>query len=442
MQAINLNLCVKCDWPKKETFLKVEGSCTVTELTHLIEQEFDMKLDAYSFIAVPYMSDTIDLLADNSIGENSENAGSNEKGLHDLKVTDRSTIFAFAPNKHLQNSLRATTKQDSEDPFPALTVENVLDHLALLKGKQKKRALEIVEMYTQDVVESKAWLQIDAKLLSTILRSPKLNIKEADLFTALIKWGEAEAEREGGGVTMQTVIEKHLKHIRFPCMTSEEVATQVSGQGILSETIILALFTYLGTNQIGKAGLLPPSLKQYSATPRVAREPPAWFKWSTSLRRTVLQLCKDDSVASCSGNSHHAVLGDTELTTGKHRWKLVVDALYANAFAAVIGVADCSNPSIWQWTSSHMLGSAGQLPGWGWSIYSSDLRSSTGKKGKYGAPRVKVKDVIKVYLDLDAGTLEFFVNDKSRGVAFTDVVGPVRPAISLYGNTTQLSLQF
>jgi hypothetical protein len=45
-------------------------------------------------------------------------------------------------------------------------------------------------------------------------------------------------------------------------------------------------------------------------------------------------------------------------------------------------------------------------------------------------------DKIKVKLDCDKQTIEFFINDASQGVAFTNVPVPVRPAISMYGSNT------
>ena len=39
----------------------------------------------------------------------------------------------------------------------------------------------------------------------------------------------------------------------------------------------------------------------------------------------------------------------------------------------------------------------------------------------------------KVQLDFNAQTIEFYKNDVSQGVTFTNLVGAVRPAVSLTG---------
>lgn len=48
-------------------------------------------------------------------------------------------------------------------------------------------------------------------------------------------------------------------------------------------------------------------------------------------------------------------------------------------------------------------------------------------------------DVVKIRVNCTLGTIEFFINGQSQGVAFGNLVMPVIPALSLHGeNTTQL----
>ena len=49
--------------------------------------------------------------------------------------------------------------------------------------------------------------------------------------------------------------------------------------------------------------------------------------------------------------------------------------------------------------------------------------------------------MLKVDYDLDAGTIEFFVNGNSQGIVFQDVRGPVRPAVSLTSTGAQVVLR-
>jgi len=62
---------------------------------------------------------------------------------------------------------------------------------------------------------------------------------------------------------------------------------------------------------------------------------------------------------------------------------------------------------------------------------------------KYGTRRGATGDVIRVRCDLDKKTLEFFINGEACATtpAYSDIEGPVVPAMSLYGATT-VTLRF
>jgi len=55
--------------------------------------------------------------------------------------------------------------------------------------------------------------------------------------------------------------------------------------------------------------------------------------------------------------------------------------------------------------------------------------------------KVNQGETVRTRVDMDAKTVEFFINGQSQGVAYRDIVGPVRPAMSLYGNNVVM-LQF
>jgi len=66
-------------------------------------------------------------------------------------------------------------------------------------------------------------------------------------------------------------------------------------------------------------------------------------------------------------------------------------------------------------------------------VWNSSSRISVGHP-QYNAlytPKYQVGDVIGVGLDMDAGTLEFWLNGASRGIAYTGLTGTQYPAVSL-----------
>ncbi len=52
----------------------------------------------------------------------------------------------------------------------------------------------------------------------------------------------------------------------------------------------------------------------------------------------------------------------------------------------------------------------------------------------------KTGDAVSCVVDLGQGTLEFLLNGQSQGVAFSNVEGPVRPAVSIHPKDNRLNI--
>jgi len=82
-----------------------------------------------------------------------------------------------------------------------------------------------------------------------------------------------------------------------------------------------------------------------------------------------------------------------------------------------------------------MLGYSSHVTGWGYGVGSAQkFKNQNGTETTGYGRTCNQGDVIGVRLDCDAGTIEFYVNGVSQGIAFRDVRGPVRPCVSIYGN--------
>ncbi len=114
--------------------------------------------------------------------------------------------------------------------------------------------------------------------------------------------------------------------------------------------------------------------------------------------------------------------------------------------SATIGVSSGK----WYWEITH-LGTGGGQPmfgivktGWdyvyvgnfagGYAYDGAGLKSNTGSFTAYGATYT-ANDVLAAALDLDAGTLTFYKNGVSQGVAFTGLSGEFFPALSVQNGT-------
>ena len=132
-------------------------------------------------------------------------------------------------------------------------------------------------------------------------------------------------------------------------------------------------------------------------------------------------------------------VGSFGMPSGKWYWEVTVTASSLAAGTMFIGVVNVSNPT-----------QAGAQPGInanGWSYYGNlAIKKNNDTNTAYGATFGTVGDVIGVALDADSGTLEFFKNGTSQGVAFTGmpITSPFFAAFGdgSVGNTFTLACNF
>jgi len=101
------------------------------------------------------------------------------------------------------------------------------------------------------------------------------------------------------------------------------------------------------------------------------------------------------------------------------------DAKSTNTWKSIVGIV----PSSFKVQESAWIGSQ---TSWGYIGGTGGKCHRQGKSEHYGK-EFGTGDVIKVTMDFNRKTVEFFVNGKSQGVAFNNLVGPCHPAISLTG---------
>jgi len=329
---------------------------------------------------------------------------------------------------------------EGKDRYRGFTTKNVLGKLKTAKGRQKKLAHEFIDIYLKDIVKTPDWLKLERSFVSQIVKSPTLNVPEVELFEALVAWGEKECEEKKlgkGSDALNNALKGLIEYIRFPAMTTEDVALKVSNTKLLSSQTILDLFTYLGLPEEDKAKTgVPKSLQTYPLKPRKGRKPPAWFKWDTMKKHGSLMVSEDGAIVTSSTTSYYQpVVGDFEMKSGEWEWEITVTTMYSHSQSLNIGVV----PSYFDgWSSSFMIGYPGHAPGWAFACGGSQKMHGT--QLSYGG-RVTSGDKVKVRVNLDKKDIEFYINGVSQGIAYTDVTGPVRPAMSLYGSVS-VSLDF
>ncbi|XP_041324705.1 BTB/POZ domain-containing protein 1 isoform X1 [Pyrgilauda ruficollis] len=102
-----------------------------------------------------------------------------------------------------------------------------------------------------DAISAEGFTDIDIDTLCAVLERDTLSIRESRLFGAVVRWAEAECQRQQLAVTFenkQKVLGRALSLIRFPLMTIEEFAAGPAQSGILSDREVVNLFLHFTVN--------------------------------------------------------------------------------------------------------------------------------------------------------------------------------------------------
>jgi len=153
------------------------------------------------------------------------------------------------------------------------------------------------------------------------------------------------------------------------------------------------------------------------------------FGWHPQLKSQHLAIFPDGITVTNKGSQDtwQGVVSQKIFQNGRHPFEIHIinDIKTSNQWKYIFGVAPVAfDPKRTAWLGSQ--NSWGYIGGTGGKCH------SVGKSIAYGK-RFGNQDKIKIVLDFNKRTIEFFRNDKSQGIAFNNLNGAVRPAVSLTG---------
>jgi hypothetical protein len=128
----------------------------------------------------------------------------------------------------------------------------------------------------------------------------------------------------------------------------------------------------------------------------------------------------DGNLKATAGTGWFSQACTIGVTSGKFYWEQTIGTGSFWYAGIIIGQANWSG------------GGFGQMSN-GYSYYSSGQKQSNGIIVSYGSSYT-TGDVIGVALDMDAGTITFYKNNTSQGIAYTGLTGVARPAVSSYNS--------
>jgi hypothetical protein len=424
---------LRCDWPAKEASLSIKGDTRIKDLRTQIGKLLDIssEIAQYFLINAAFGQDVIPLEDEDTT-------------IQKLELRNGSTILIRAPVGVGGKSVVKRPKEEEEeesgekksvvqDKYKGFTTRNALGQIT---GPKSKLALEYVDIYANDIIKLPEFMKLPKDQLLSIVKRDTLNVEEGGLFEAVVAWAKVEAKKNDAGSdaeSLRKVLADVLPHIRFPVMSTTDIASKVSPTGILDSQQTLELFTYLAS-KAGNKDTKPGSSLKFPTKERTGRKKPNWFSWDRSAMNYSLTLSQDGMTVTSTASQYQTIFGNAEIKTGTHEFEIYLSAVNAQTYACIIGVCPVSSKSMF--ANNMMIGYQNHIPGWCYSVC--HPRKYHNKMEKYGKKCVS-GETVKVRVDLDKKTIEFFVNGSSQGVAYTDVTGPVVPAVSLYaGNAVEL----
>lgn len=155
----------------------------------------------------------------------------------------------------------------------------------------------------------------------------------------------------------------------------------------------------------------PPRPVSYSAGAGVT-----YATWNPSDKDASFTLSGGDLTAANDGSGFAICRANTGVSTGKWYWEITINTLGSSK----IGIAKSTE------SLSNYLGSGAG----GYSYADNgDIWNNGSNTTLCSCPQT-AGDVVGIKLDLNAGTIEFLLNNTSLGVAFTGLSGTFYPAVS------------
>lgn len=107
--------------------------------------------------------------------------------------------------------------------------------------------LDAIDKHTINALQSEYFLDIDITTLKMVLSRDTLRVREDLLFTAVLKWTEAECIRRNLEINCENkrlVLADALYLLRFPLMNIDEFASNAAQSGLLTDKEIVNLFLF------------------------------------------------------------------------------------------------------------------------------------------------------------------------------------------------------
>ena len=161
-------------------------------------------------------------------------------------TADNAVFVLYLAKKYIVPSLAEKCIEFLEANLAAENVFVVLQQaLQFDERKLEKKCWDMIDLKTSEAIVSDAFTDITQSTLVEFLKRESLNVKEVDLFKAVVKWSEAECLRKGkesNTKNKRAVMGNAIYQIRFASMSLEEFGQNVAQSDLLAPKEIIFFY--------------------------------------------------------------------------------------------------------------------------------------------------------------------------------------------------------
>lgn len=146
---------------------------------------------------------------------------------------------------------------------------------------------------------------------------------------------------------------------------------------------------------------------------------PTYATWNSADKSAQITLSNSDlTAANSSSGLYEGVRATFGKSSGKWYWEVEVES----GIDHTIGIANST-------ASMNDVELGSDANGWGWR--QDGEKYNNGDQFAYGGSGYNAGDVIGIALDMNGGTLTFYLNGVSQGQAYSGLTGTLYPAVTM-----------
>jgi len=246
-QEFKMSFSVFARLNDKKVELKISSTLLIKDLKSQIIKEWSLpSVNDYQFSAVAFGQDA------KSLAEEDDS-----KTLPDFTFGNLTTIILFSKNAPRPRSLKKKVIVESDVQKGDLSDEQIIELFSKVKDvKAFNKIKDQVCPIGKQILDSKAFVKTPKPVLIELFKCDKLNAAEVEIFEAALRWAKHDVKSDSADDIKKVLTQDILTQIRFPILSSTELATKVVPTNILTLPETLDLFGYVGgqgTKELGKS---------------------------------------------------------------------------------------------------------------------------------------------------------------------------------------------